>query len=210
MARRKGTRNKRIAGTSTVTSPLGKVALFGTSADPPTFGHQALLEGLLELFPKVVTWASDNPMKKHGAELEKRYALLNRLVSSIANPQLELIQGLSSPRTITTLEKATKIWPGEELVFVIGSDLASQIPSWENPTAVMNKARIGIAPREGWPLQKKHLNSLEALGARIDLLPLQIPASASSHVRKNPNLSEIPESILPMVLEQNLYGLSTK
>ncbi|MGL6133191.1 MAG: nicotinate-nucleotide adenylyltransferase, partial [Prochlorococcaceae cyanobacterium] len=39
------------------------VAMLGTSADPPTRGHQALLEGLLNLYPRVATWASDNPVK---------------------------------------------------------------------------------------------------------------------------------------------------
>ena len=210
MARRKNQRKKRTSGSAPVTSPLGPIALLGTSADPPTYGHQALLQELLKIFPKVVTWASDNPMKRHEASLKHRHALLNRLVEAIANPQLLLIQDLSSPRTITTLEKASKIWPGEELVFVIGSDLASQIPKWENPEAVMKKARIGIAPRAGWPLKKKHLNNLKSLGGRIDLLPLQIPESSSSNVRNNIKLSQIPESILSMMLEENLYGLGKK
>ena len=34
------------------------IALFGTSADPPSTGHRALLEGLLDHYPQVVTWAS--------------------------------------------------------------------------------------------------------------------------------------------------------
>ena len=210
MERKAWTNKKRNANTSTVTAPPRGIALFGTSADPPTHGHQALLQGLLNIFPKVVTWASDNPLKIHGATLDKRHALLKKLVGSISNPHLQIIQELSSPRAITTLEKATKIWPGEELVFVVGSDLVSQIPRWESPRAVMKKARIGIASRKGWPLQKKHLNILESLGGRIDLLPLNIPPSASSQVRENPNLSQIPESILPMVLKENLYGLNTK
>ncbi len=45
----------------------GTVALFGTSADPPTRGHQALLEGHVQLYPQVATRASDNPQKHHGA-----------------------------------------------------------------------------------------------------------------------------------------------
>jgi len=188
----------------------GPIALLGTSADPPTYGHEALLTGLLTIFPRVVTWASDNPTKSHGESLQNRHALLNALVNAIANPQLQLIQHLSSPWTITTLEKAIEIWPEEELVFVIGSDLAEQIPSWENPKAVLRMARIGITPREGWPLEKKHLSNLQSLGGRIDLLPLQIPSSASSQIRHNPNLSEMPSSILPVVLKQNLYGLRHK
>ena len=193
-----------------MTKPGGPIALLGTSADPPTHGHKALLTGLLTIFPKVVTWASDNPNKNHRESLQNRHALLDALVNAIANPHLQLIQDLSSPWAIKTLNKASKIWPGAELIFVIGSDLARQIPTWEAPKAVMQKARIGIAPREGWPLQKQHYRHLKSLGARIDLLPLQIPYSASSHIRKKPNLSEIPTSILPLMLENNLYGLENK
>ena len=89
-----------------MTPSIGTIALLGTSADPPTCGHQALLKGLLKLFPKVVTWASDNPLKQHGESLENRHALLNALVEAISNPKLQLIQELSSPWTITTLERA--------------------------------------------------------------------------------------------------------
>lgn len=43
------------------------IALLGTSADPPTRGHQVLLEGLLNRYDHVATWASDNPLKQHDA-----------------------------------------------------------------------------------------------------------------------------------------------
>ena len=189
---------------------LGPIALLGTSADPPTYGHQALLTGLLTIFPKVVTWASDNPTKSHVESLRNRHALLNALVNAIAHPHLQLIQDLSSPWTITTLEKAVEIWPEEELVFVIGSDLAKQIPNWENPKAILNMARIGITLREGWPLEKEHISNLQSLGGKIDLLPLNIPSSASSQIRREPKLSEMPDSILPVVLEHKLYGIRHK
>ena len=39
------------------------IALFGTSADPPTLGHEALLSELTKIFPKVITWASDTLIK---------------------------------------------------------------------------------------------------------------------------------------------------
>mgnify|MGYP001419526284 CR=1 FL=1 len=193
-----------------MTTPIGPIALLGTSADPPTSGHEALLQGLLKIFPKVVTWASDNPMKDHEASLQNRHALLTTLVDSIANPDLIIVQSLSSPWTIKTLDKASKIWPNEELIFVIGSDLAQQIPSWKKPQAVMQKARIGIAPRRGWPLTNQHLNHLRSLGGQIDLLPLEIPASASSQVRLNSKLAQIPKAILPMIVEKNLYGFKSQ
>ena len=107
------------------------IALLGTSADPPTLGHQALLEGLLVHFQRVATWASDNPMKRHDACLQLRSELLQALVMAIDDPRVSIDQTLSSPHTITTIERAKQLWPHHELFFVVGSDLAVQIPKWK-------------------------------------------------------------------------------
>ena len=72
---------------------------------------------------------------------------------------------------------------------------------------LMKKARIAIAPRQGWPINKGDLKILQDLGGQIDVLPLQIPASASSELRHNPDLAQIPKEILSLLFEQNLYGL---
>tara|TARA_B100001250_G_scaffold124759_1_gene106034 strand:- start:478 stop:1065 length:588 start_codon:yes stop_codon:yes gene_type:complete len=191
-----------------VRSEVNQIALLGTSADPPTYGHQALLEGLSRLFPKVITWASDNPIKNHGASLAQRHVFLKTLVNDLAIPQIEIKQELSSPWTIKTLEKARFYWPQEDLILVVGSDLIKQIPGWFQARNLLRKVRIGIAPREGWPIKKKELSGLEKMGGQIDLLPLKLPATSSSKIRKAPNISQIPKSILPLILKEKLYGLS--
>ena len=88
------------------------VALFGTSADPPTVGHRAVLEGLTGLVPLVATWASDNPFKQHGAPLELRAALLEAVVRDLQQQvgpgRLELCQDLSSRRVRDSLERAAR------------------------------------------------------------------------------------------------------
>jgi len=185
------------------------IALLGTSADPPTCGHQALLEGLLERFPRVATWASDNPMKRHGAPLEQRAELLEALVRAIGDPRLELAQELSSPWAITTLERAAQRWPGAELVFVVGSDLAGQIPRWKQASTVVQRCRLAIVPRRGWPLRDEQLEALRALGGRVDVLPLEVPATASTEARRQPLCDQIPEAVWPLLLQHNLYGLTS-
>ena len=186
----------------------GPIALLGTSADPPTLGHEALLKGLLSKYPKVATWASNNPQKKHEECLTKRSELLNILVKSIDNPNLELIDQLSSPWTITTLEIAKNKWPNTELVFVIGSDLARDIPHWFQANKILTTAKIAIAPRKGWPIKNSHLEKLKSLGARIELLQLNIPATASSDIRDETKTHQIPSSVLQVLLKQKLYGIS--
>jgi nicotinate-nucleotide adenylyltransferase len=185
-----------------------RLALFGTSADPPTRGHRALLEGLLGLFPQVVTWASDNPLKRHGAPLQVRTALLAALVAAIDDPRLSLEQELSSPWAVETLERARARWPGREIVFVVGSDLAGQIHRWKRADELLRACRLGIASRQGWPLLEADLERLRGLGAEVEVLPLAIPPSASSRIRERPDPAQVPPELWPVLLEHNLYGLS--
>ena len=184
------------------------IALLGTSADPPTRGHQVLLEGLLRRYGQVATWASDNPLKQHDAPLGLRAMLLGQLVEQLQDERLELAQHLSSPYTLITLERAAQHWPDRELVFVVGSDLASQIPRWKQSDGWLPQCRLAIAPRKGWPLRDANLQALRDLGGRVELLDLKVPATASSQLRRQPNVAEIPESVWPLLLQHNLYGLS--
>jgi nicotinate-nucleotide adenylyltransferase len=185
-----------------------ELALFGTSADPPTLGHQVLLEGLLERFPRVVTWASDNPMKRHGAPLALRSELLAALVRQIANPRLEHRQSLSSPFAIDTLARARQQWPSAALVFVVGSDLAGQIPRWKQAEQVLRGCRLAIAPRRGCPLEPEARGALERLGARMELLTIPVPGTASSQLRQAPDPQQVPAGVWPLLLKHNLYGIS--
>jgi nicotinate-nucleotide adenylyltransferase len=184
-----------------------QLALLGTSADPPTLGHQALLQQLLQHYPRVITWASDNPGKRHGAPLGQRAQLLSALVRGLAEPRLEHVQDLSSPYAITTLERAAARWPGAELVFVVGSDLAPQIPQWRQAAEVLKRCRLAVVPRVGWPLNEATASTLQQLGARLSVLPLPVPASASSALREQPDPTQIPRAVWPLVREHNLYGL---
>ena len=185
-----------------------EIALLGTSADPPTVGHQALLEGLLTQFDRVATWASDNPMKRHDADLKLRCDLLRTLVDAIADPRLQLAQDLSSPFAISTLERASQRWPDHRLCFVVGSDLAPQIKTWKEAQRFLKHCNLGIVPRDGWPLQQVTLTTLRLMGASARVLPLGIPAAASSQLKQRQERQQVPECLWPLLLKHNLYGFN--
>ena len=186
------------------------LALFGTSADPPTVGHQAVLRGLMQLYPTVCTWASDNPFKQHGAPLSVRAALLGAVVDSLQNPSdplhLQLRQELSSRRAIDSLEAARRLFPQHEPVVVVGTDLVMQIPSWYAAAQWLPNCRLAVVPRQGWQLENGALERLEQLGARIEHLPLEIPAASSSSIRHHPSPELVPPALLQELAAQNLYG----
>lgn len=192
---------------ATPVSPAAGLALFGTSADPPTAGHRALLQGLADTYGQVLTWASDNPLKRHGADLSQRAALLQLLVDDLADPRIRTCQQLSSPRALDTLERAERLWPGRELVFVVGGDLAAQVPRWYRATELLRRCRLAVVPRQGFPLDPDALRVLRALGGQPELLPLVIPATASSAVRARPSPEQVPAVLWPELVKHNLYGL---
>ena len=163
---------------------------------------------LIKIFPKVITWASDNPDKKHHIPLLKRTELLKIMVEKISHPKLELVQELSSPRAIHTLKKALKLWPEASFSFIIGSELAFQIPKWLNTKSVLNKATIAIAIRDGWPISNNQLEEIKKLGGEVELLPFRIPGSSSSNFREQPKESLVPSELIPTLHEGNLYGFA--
>jgi len=157
------------------------VALLGTSADPPTEGHRALLEGLAEHYGQVATWASDNPFKQHGAPLELRARLLGALVQAIGDHH--------------------------ELVFVVGGDLADQVPRWWRAAELLQRCRLAVVPRQGFALEPGALDAIRALGGRPELVRLPVPATASSTVRQHPSPDQVPPALWAELVRHNLYGL---
>ncbi|MFM2081183.1 MAG: hypothetical protein RLZZ219_1865 [Cyanobacteriota bacterium] len=194
-------------GPAMETRPAAGLALFGTSADPPTIGHGALLQGLAATYGEVATWASDNPFKHHGTSLARRSELLQRLVKDLADPRIRLHQELSSPRALTTLERAEALWPGRDLVFVVGGDLATQVPRWYRAEEVLRRCRLAVVPRRGFQLDPAALEALRRLGGRPELLALPVPASASSAVRARPDPALVPPGVWHELVQHNLYGL---
>ncbi len=200
-------RERQSAAVSESGGQPASVALFGTSADPPTLGHRSLLAGLTRRYPLVRTWASDNPFKSHGAPLAVRAALLEAVVKGLESPNLRVDQSLSSPRALDTLEQAARQWPEAELVFVVGSDLLPQIQSWYAADEILRRCRLAVVPRLGWPLDPLQIEQLNSRGGRVEVLPLQIPATASSAIRRHPDPQLVPPELWPVLLEENLYGL---
>jgi nicotinate-nucleotide adenylyltransferase len=183
------------------------LALLGTSADPPTEGHRALLAGLAEHYGQVVTWASDNPFKQHGAPLAVRAQLLEALVQDLADPRIRHRQALSSPRAIDTVTRAAELWPSHALVFVVGGDLAAQVPSWYRAAELLQRCRLAVVPRQGFPLDPKALATIEALGGQPEVVHLPVPATASSAIRRHPSPEQVPAALWAELVKHNLYGL---
>ncbi|HAN76028.1 MAG TPA: nicotinate-nucleotide adenylyltransferase [Planktothrix sp. UBA8407] len=186
---------------------MTKIALFGTSADPPTSGHQAILFWLSQRFDKVVVWASDNPFKNHQTLLEHRMAMLSLLIEEINAPKknIALHPELSSRRTLETLKGAKNYWSDAEYTLVVGADLIPQIPHWYQIETLLKQVELLIIPRPGYQVAETDLDHLKKLGAKLTIATvIGLPVS-SSHYRQTGNREVLTPPVQAYINREQLY-----
>lgn len=167
---------------------LMQVALFGTSADPPTVAHQEIINWLASQFDRVAVWAADNPFKVHGASLEQRSRMLELLIAELdpaVSQHAQVYPELSSRRTIESLTIARELWQDADFVLVVGADLIAQLPQWYRAEELLAQVKLLIVPRTGNEIEPTNLATLKNLGAQIAIAPLSTPAISSTIVRTN-------------------------
>jgi nicotinate-nucleotide adenylyltransferase len=185
------------------------IALFGTSADPPTAAHQAILNWLSHHYDHVAVWASDNPFKSHQTPLEHRSRMLRLLIEEIEPPRgnISLYQSLSSPRTLETISRAREYWGFQvHLTLVIGSDLVCQMPRWYQIAKLLRQVQLLVVPRPGYAVDEVGIEELRKLGAEIAIADLQAPAVSSTAYRENGDPQAITPPIEDYIHQEQLYA----
>ena len=182
-----------------------RIALFGTSADPPTIGHEKILKELSDIYSCVITYASDNPKKKHKENISIRNLILKSLIKDLNNPKIIFNQKISSQWAIESIEECKKIYDFSKIDFVIGSDLITEIFSWKNFDKIIHAVKLLIIKREGYPIEPKTLKMLKTNKVIFEISSLNIPNISSSMVRLNINYSDLPKSLIDIVKKNNLY-----
>ncbi len=186
---------------------MTQIALFGTSADPPTAGHQRILLWLADHFDQVVVWASDNPFKSHQTDLKHRCVMLQMLINEIrpSKQNMGLYQQLSSRRTLETVVSAQKSWPQAEFTVVIGSDLVKQIQSWYQVKNLLKQVKLLVIPRPGYPVDDQDLAALSQLGGTVAIASiLGLPVS-STDFRKAGDSNALTPPVQAYINQEHLY-----
>ena len=185
---------------------IQKVALFGTSADPPSNGHKKIIEELSKIYKLVISYASDNPYKKHSEDLYYRSLLLKTLISDFNNPKISFDQDLSSCWAISSIKKCKEKYSLINLDFVIGSDLLDEVIAWKNVNELFKEANLFIIPRIDYSIKEKSLKSITELNGKFSIAPFKIPKISSSNIRGNINYSGLPKCLIPIIEKNNLYS----
>lgn len=185
-----------------------RVALFGTSADPPTAGHQEIIGWLSQYYDWVAVWAADNPFKSHQAPLEHRSAMLRLLIEDIEQPRNNICfhPELSSYKTLETLKQARELWGLDvEFTLVVGSDLLSQLPRWYRVEDLLRQVRLLVVPRLGYSVEDSNLQVLRQMGADIAIANLSAPNVSSTAYRESGDPEVLTPPVEAYIHREHLY-----
>ena len=181
------------------------IALFGTSADPPTIGHKKILEELSKIYAFTISYVSNNPQKKHIEDISIRSHLLKTLIDDLNNPKILFNQKISSQWAVESIKKCKEIYKFNNLDFVIGSDLIKDIFYWKNFDKIILEVSFFIILREGYPVESNTLKMLETYRVKFKISTIKTPNISSSKFRLNFNCSNLPSSLIDIVKRNNLY-----
>jgi len=113
--------------------------------------------------------------------------------------------------TVQTLELLTEVRPSDELVFLLGADVAAGLDGWREPGRVLELARLGIASRPGAALEDAQA-ALERLGGADRATIVEMPeiGVSSTGIRRRvaagrPIRHLVPDGVLDFIEARGLY-----
>jgi nicotinate-nucleotide adenylyltransferase len=168
--------------------------LYGGAFDPPHNGHVALADAARRHFDfdRFVVLVSDAPGHKPvHASADVRLQL-----AQAAFPGLE-IELDPYPWAVDMLR--ARDW--NDPVFLVGADQLAAFPSWKEPKAVLELARLAVATRPGY---------LVAPRDRVEVFDIPPVAVSSSEVRRRVAAGEpidalVPPAVAKLIEELGVY-----
>jgi len=124
---------------------------------------------------------------------------------------LEVVRGGAS-YTADTLRALHASFPGADLTFIVGGDMAFSLPTWREPAEVVALARLAVAERKG----ARRADILERLATitgaveRVDFFDLPRIDLSSSLVRRRvaagrPIKYLVPDPVAEYIAQHGLY-----
>lgn len=204
---------------------MERIGIYGGTFNPPHVGHiQAAKQavstlGLTKLLmipayapPHKAVLPSNSPTARQRLEMLR--------IAAADCPQIEVSdlelkrEGISY--TWQTLETVKKLYPGAELVLLMGTDMFLTFDTWKNPEKILGEVTLGVFYR-GDKGEKaaalKQKEALEAKGAKVVLVHNDVIVISSTQMRRLLAFrcagEFLPAGVLDYIREYNLYDTRT-
>jgi nicotinate-nucleotide adenylyltransferase len=180
------------------------VVLYGGAFDPPHLGHVAVADAARARLGagRLIVLVSERPAHRDiQASVEDRLALAR---AAFPGDEVRLDP---YPRTVELLRAE----PFDDPVFVVGADQFRGFLSWSEPTEVLERTRLAVATRPGFP-QPELDAVLEQLARpeRVVFFEIEPNPAASTDIRARvaagaPAEDLVPSAVAALIRERGLY-----
>jgi nicotinate-nucleotide adenylyltransferase len=199
---------------------VAALGILGGTFNPPHIGHLVCAqEARSQLgLDRVVLMPVHTPPHKEAAGdpgPEARLALCRAAIGD--DPELELseleIERGGPSYTIDTLRVLHGSREGDDLTFIVGGDMASSLPDWREPEAVLELARLAVAERDEHRRHEiaERIAALRGAAERVVFFAMPRLDISSSDVRRRiadgrPIRWLVPAAVADEIEHRGLYG----
>jgi len=197
-----------------------RLGVLGGAFNPPHIGHLVLAQEAaaqldLERVHLVPTGRAphkeiaDDPGMAARLELTRVVAAGNDLLD-VNEFEIERARADGEPSyTVATLEELSG--RGDDLVLLMGADVAAGLDEWRQPARVLELARLGIASRPGTAIDEAE-ETLDRLGAadRAEIVRMPELGVSSTRIRRRvaqgrPVRYLVTDGVLELIEAEGLY-----
>ncbi len=196
---------------------MALVGLLGGTFNPPHLAHlvcaqEALIQ--LELDRVLLVPVGVAPHKTVEADpgVEHRVALCE---AAVAGDDRLGVSRADADRDgpSYTVDLLRALSGADELVFIVGGDMAHSLPAWRDPEGVLALARLGVAEREGVRRAdiSERLSGLAGAAGRVRFFDMPRIDISSSLIRRRAGAGEsirylVPDAVAAYVEREGLYA----
>ena len=196
-----------------------RVGLLGGTFNPPHVAHlvcaqEALLQLELERVLLVPVAVPPHKAVEDDPGAEHRVAMCEAAV--VGDDRLGVsrvdVDRPGPSYTVDTLRALRAVAPDDELVFVVGGDMAHSLPNWREPEAILALAELGVAEREEVRRADivERLAPLDGAAERVRFFAMPRLDVSSSLLRRRaaaglPLRYLVPDAVAAYVEREGLY-----
>jgi nicotinate-nucleotide adenylyltransferase len=197
---------------------VAELGILGGTFNPPHIGHLVMVQEALHqlALDRVVLIPVAHPPHKEAPEdpgAEVRLELCRLATAGderLEVSELEIERGGAS-YTVDTLRALHERVPEHSLTFIVGGDMAYSLPSWREPEAILDLARLAVAERE--ELRREHIaERLDPMnpGDRVVFFDIPRIDVSSSAIRRRvatgrPIRYLVPDAVAEAIRARRLY-----
>ena len=188
----------------------GRIGIFGGTFDPPHMAHLRMAKLLCDFasLEKVLWIPTRKPPHKSDRVVTPasvRLKMVKEVVSGMEGHDACDIEILRSgySYTIDTLRALKKLYPGKDLVLIMGSDQFCELSEWKESESLTDLVEICVLPRKGATVSSSPAdNSVLAPFEELDISSSEI----RNKIQQNLSFKHLVcKSVAKIIEEEGLY-----